>query len=100
MNSGLQKRLYEMEVPPPAAVWEKISVNLDEINTDNGLAEKIQDTEIDPPSRAWEKIYSSITITEQRPQQKATIINLKRLAAAAIFVGIVITTWVLLRNTN
>ena len=41
MNSELQKRLYEMEVMPPAAVWEKLSVNIDEINADNSIAKKV-----------------------------------------------------------
>ena len=40
MNSGLQKRLYEMEVMPPEAVWEKLSLNIDEINRDNLLSKK------------------------------------------------------------
>ena len=29
-----------MEVMPPAAVWEKLSVNIDEINADNSIAKK------------------------------------------------------------
>ena len=48
MNSGVQKRLYEMEVTPPASVWEKLSVNIDEINADNLIGKKVLDAELTP----------------------------------------------------
>ena len=50
MNSELQKRLYEMEVMPPAAVWEKLSINIDEINADNPIAKKVLDAALTPPA--------------------------------------------------
>ena len=60
MNSGLQKRLYEMEVIPPQAVWEKLSLNIDEINADNAVSKKVLDAELMPPAQVWEKINSTI----------------------------------------
>ena len=96
MNSGLQKRLYEMEVTPPAAVWEKLSVNIDEINADNPLANKILNVELAPPRGVWEKIDSAINVDERKqPEKKAILINFRRLAAAAIFIGLIATTWIL-----
>ena len=56
MNSELQKRLYEMEVMPPIAVWEKLSINIDEINADNPIAKKVFDAVLTPPATAWENI--------------------------------------------
>lgn len=101
MNSGLQKRLYEMEVMPPESVWEKLSLNIDEINADNILSKKIVNAELAPPAGAWEKINSSINVVEKKqPAKKGVVINFKRLAAAAIFIGIIVTAWFLYRNSN
>jgi hypothetical protein len=101
MNSELQKRLYDMEVMPPAAVWEKLSVNIDEINADNPIAKKILDATLTPPASAWEKISLAIGIEEKKePAKKGIVINFKRLAAAAIFIGIVITAWIVFRNNK
>lgn len=96
MNSGLQKRLYEMEVMPPQAVWEKLSLNIDEINADNAVAKKILKAELVPPGDVWEKINSTINVVEKKqPEKRAVIINLRKLAAAAIFIGVIATAWIL-----
>jgi hypothetical protein len=101
MNSGLQKRLYEMEVMPPESVWKKLSSNIDEINADNILSKKIVNVELVPPAGVWEKINSSIHVTEKKQSPiKGVVINFKRLAAAAIFIGIIVTAWILYRNSN
>lgn len=101
MNSGLQKRLYEMEVMPPESVWEKLSSNIDEINADNVLSKKIVNVELAPPVDAWEKINSSINVVEiKQPPITGFVINFKRLAAAAIFIGIIVTAWVIFRNSS
>jgi hypothetical protein len=97
----MQKRLYEMEVRPPEAVWEKLSVTIDEINEDNLLAKKVLNAELSPPAGTWEKINSTINVFEEIPASKKTrVINLRRLAIAAIFVGLIATAWILLRNNN
>jgi len=101
MNSEFQKRLYEMEVMPPAAVWEKLSVNIDEINTDNPIAKKVLDATFTPPAAAWENISIAIGIEEKKePAKRGILINFKRLAAAAIFIGVIITAWIVFRNNN
>src|SRR6188768_1624412 len=101
MNSELQKRLYEMEVMPPAAVWEKLSINIDEINADNPIAKKILDATLTPPAAAWENISIAIGIAEKKePAKRGVVINFKRLAAAAIFIGVIITAWIVFRNNN
>jgi hypothetical protein len=101
MNSGLQKRLYDMEVMPPAAVWEKLSVTIDEINADNSVSKKILDAELTPPAIAWENISTAIGAAEKKETGKrGVVINFKRLAVAALFVGVIITAWILYRNNN
>ena len=101
MNSEFQKRLYEMEVMPPAAVWEKLSVNIDEINTDNPIAKKVLDATFTPPAAAWENISIAIGTEEKKePAKRGILINFKRLAAAAIFIGVIITAWIVFRNNN
>lgn len=103
MNSGMQRRLYEMEVTPPQAVWEKLSLNIDEINEDNLIANKVLNAELTPPVGIWEKINSTINdVTEEKDpvQKKGIVIKLRRLAAAAVFIGIIAAAWILLRNNN
>ena len=101
MNSELQKRLYEMEVMPPTAVWEKLSINIDEINADNSIAKKVLDTTLTPPAAAWENISIAISIEEKKePAKRGVVLNFKRLAAAAVFIGVVITAWIVFRNNN
>jgi len=101
MNSELQKRLYEMEVMPPAAVWEKLSVNIDEINADNTIAKKVLDAALTPPATAWENISIAIGAEEKKePAKRGVVINFRRLAAAAIFIGVIFTAWIVFRNNN
>jgi hypothetical protein len=101
MNSGLQKRLYDIEVMPPAAVWQKLSLSIDEINADNILSEKVLDTELIPPVTAWQNISIAIGVAEKKePTKRGTVINFKRLAIAAIFIGLVVTAWVLFKPGN
>jgi len=99
MNSGLQKRLYEMEVTPPASVWEKLSVNIDEINADNLIGKKVLDAEFTPPAAAWQNISVAINAEEKKePAKRGILINFKRLAAAAVLIGVIVTAWIIFRN--
>lgn len=101
MNSGLQKRLYEMEVTPPATVWEKLSVNLDEINADNLIGKKVLDAELTPPVSAWQNISIAINTEEKKePVKRGVVINFKRFAAAAIVIGIIAVAWIIYQNNN
>jgi len=101
MNSELQKRLYDMEVMPPAAVWENLSVTIDEINADNPIAKKVLDATLTPPVAAWENISLAIGTEEKKePVKRGVVINFRRLAAAAIFIGVIVTAWIVFRNNN
>ena len=101
MNSELRKRLYEMEVTPPAMVWQKLSENIDEINADNRIAKKVIDAELSPPTSAWQHISSAVNTDEKKePAKRGIVINFKRLAAAAIFIGVIVTAWLVFRNNK
>ena len=90
-----------MEVMPPAAVWEKLSVNIDEINADNSIAKKVLGAALTPPAAAWENISIAIGTEEKKePAKRGILISFKRLAAAAIFIGVIITAWIVFRNNN
>lgn len=98
MNSGLQKRLYEIEVMPPVAVWEKLSISIDEINADNNLSKKVLEAELAPPANAWQTISTAIGMAEKKePLKKGAVINFRRIAVAAIFIGLIVTAWVLFK---
>ena len=83
-------------------MWEKLSLNIDEINADNLIASKVLNAELVPPASVWEKIDSTINnVVDEKPvQKKGTVINLRRLAVAAIFIGVVVTAWILIRNND
>jgi len=88
-----------MEVMPPAAVWEKLSLNIDEINADNPIAKKVLEVALTPPAAAWENISIAIGAEEKKePAKRGVVINFRRLAAAAIFIGVIITAWIVFRN--
>lgn len=101
MNSEMQRRLYEMEVTPPVSVWEKLSVTIDEINEDDRIARKILDAESAPPLSVWEKINSTINAGEEKQAEKRRpVINLRRMALAAILIGVMATGWIVFQNIN
>jgi hypothetical protein len=101
MSSELQKRLYEMEVKPPETVWANLAATLDEINEDNRLAKKLSSVNATAPAGMWESIQSKLEPQEKKSETGNLIyLNLKRLAVAAIIIGIAITTWLMIRNTN
>ena len=97
----MQRRLYEMEVTPPVSVWEKLSVTIDEINEDDRIARKILDAESAPPLSVWEKINSTINAGEEKQAEKRRpVINLTRMALAAILIGVMATGWIVFQNIN
>lgn len=99
MSSELQKKLYEMEVTPPAAVWENLAASLDEINADNAVARKLSTTKIAPPAEAWKAIETLLRKENKKPAPKKIItFNFRRMAAAALLAGIAISGWLLVRN--
>jgi hypothetical protein len=67
---------------------EKLSVNIDEINADNPIAKKVLGAALTPPAAAWENISIAIWLRgKKEPAKRGVVINFRRLAAAAIFIG-------------
>ncbi|MEO5945718.1 MAG: hypothetical protein ABIP79_02800 [Chitinophagaceae bacterium] len=56
MNSGFQNRMYDYEVTPPAGVWNKIAVELDDSALSNKFPATLQDLELMPANHAWKNI--------------------------------------------
>lgn len=96
--SELKNRLYEMEVDPPEEVWNRLSASLDEINTDNSIAQKMETLEIDPAYAAWEKIKYELQDSPTIAKRKIIEVRFRRVAAAAILVGLVVSAYFLFFN--
>ncbi len=56
MSSGLQHKMYNFELPPPAGVWEKIAVELDESELSNKFPSTLHNIQITPPVHVWQGI--------------------------------------------
>lgn len=89
-----------MEVNPPEEVWVKLAAALDEINEDNALAEKIQSVEIEPLPLAWENIKYTLQEPAVNPAsiRKHIVIPFRRIAAAAVMIGLIAATYFLFFN--
>ena len=98
--SELKNRLYKMEVDPPEEVWNRLAVILDEINADNSIAQKLDALEVDPAYAAWEKIKYELhdSTANTIEKRKSIVVPFRRLAAAAIFIGLVISAYFLFFN--
>lgn len=101
MSADLKNKMYMMEVQPPAVVWEKLSAHLDEINADNAISRKIYDISQDPSEGSWDNIEALLEpSTVFKVTNKITFLRFKQIAAAAVFVGIIITAWLLYQNSK
>lgn len=97
--SELKNRLYEMEVNPPDEVWTRLAASLDELNADNSIAEKMQTLEVDPQYSAWEKIkYELHDSPATTIKKRSIVITFRKLAAAAILAGLVLSVYFLFFN--
>lgn len=59
-DSNLQQLLLNTEVNPPEMVWEKIIVDLDELQADKPLQEQVLQLEEEVPSFVWEQLESAL----------------------------------------
>ncbi len=60
MSSGIENKMYNLEVMPPAAVWEKIAEELDESALSLQFSSRLHTIEINPPTRVWQSIAASL----------------------------------------
>lgn len=59
-DSNLQQMLLNAEVNPPEMVWEKIAVDLDELQADKPLQQQILQLEEEAPSFIWEQLQPAL----------------------------------------
>ncbi len=60
MNKEVRNRIYEMETPPPAGVWERINAELDESAIGAPFSRKLKELSLTAPASAWERIESQL----------------------------------------
>ena len=59
-DSNLQQLLLQTEVTPPEMVWEKIAVDLDELEADKPLQQQLLQLEEEVPSFIWEQLQPAL----------------------------------------
>ena len=59
-DSTLQQLLLQTEVAPPEMVWEKIAVDLDELEEDKPLQQQVLQLEEEAPSFIWEQLQPAL----------------------------------------
>ncbi|MEJ8820324.1 hypothetical protein [Lacibacter sp. H407] len=59
-DSTLQQLLLQTEVAPPEMVWEKIAVDLDELEADKPLQQQVLQLEEEAPSFVWEQLQPAL----------------------------------------
>lgn len=60
MSSGIQQKMYDYEVAPPTAVWEKIAAELDESELTKKISSRLYNIQVAPPANAWQRIAASL----------------------------------------
>jgi hypothetical protein len=58
------------------------------------------DAALTPPAAAWENISIAISTEKKKNQLKEDCNQFQRLAAAAIFIGVIVTAWIVFRNNK
>lgn len=103
MPANLHDKLINLEVNPPATSWENISKRLDEEFdvAEIRLSQKLMDATAMPPDKIWEDIAAAIP-ARQEIKHKARVIPMKwkRIAVAAILLGLIATTIIYFVNSG
>lgn len=98
MPGSLQNKLQRLEISPPPGVWVKISSQLDAEFTasDAAVTVKLENATVAPPAEVWNKINASLhdqpLSVEEKEAPKTFPVIYRRLAAAAVIIGVLITT--------
>jgi len=103
MPVSLQNKLQQFEVAPPPEVWDKISRRLDEefVTSDNQLAAKLENASIAAPAGVWDNISAELTGGADQEKQPAKVVFIyKRIAVAAIVIGLLLLGGLYLLTSN
>lgn len=63
MNS--HNKIYDIEVIPPAGVWDNIVLELDNLEAHKNISERLTALETSPPAMAWSTIANRLDVTSQ-----------------------------------
>jgi len=100
MSSEIRNKMYNFEIDPPADSWNLIAAALDTIEADKRVSEKMSGLLVPPPAETWENIRQQLESPFIEPIQKVRYFTFRRLAAAAIFIGLIVTAVVYLNRDN
>ena len=92
MSNEFQERLYNYEFNPPATVWDKIILALDQPPATEEFPPKLYNLQIPPPPGVWQKISSALTKNNEVKHPVPFINRIRtyyRYAAAAVLVGFI-----------
>jgi hypothetical protein len=96
-NNTWQQKIEQIAITPPSAVWSNITSRLD--NENSTWQQKIAAFEVPPPQHNWQHIANSLAANEKTisiaPIKKVVPLNFKMTAAAAVIIGIALTTLLL-----
>lgn len=101
MKNKLQHKLYNYQVSPPPGAWDRIAASLDESHLSESFPSILYNFEKIPPASTWEKISGELFINKEAPKplfRKLT--PFIRYASAAILIGIIAFTAILLINSG
>lgn len=71
------KKIYDLEVTPPAGVWLNIACELDEINTYKNLSPSINKLEVTPPANVWAHIERELDEMDEHKHLSEKISSLE-----------------------
>jgi hypothetical protein len=74
---SFEERMYNYEVNPPAKLWDRIAVDLDEAGLENSFPSKLYETTIEPPPTAWNRISSALEEPELTEAFAARLYNVE-----------------------
>ena len=72
MSNGLQHKLLNIEVTPPATTWEKIAEALDESHLSDQFPAQLRAAEVTPPADTWQQIEAGL-----QPAYAATLLGME-----------------------
>src|SRR5215831_7015674 len=75
MSDELKKKLYDYEVSPPIAAWDKIAAALDE-QVSAEFSKKLYNLEAVPQNNVWDKIAKELE-TEEQEKYSLKLYNLE-----------------------
>ena len=92
MSVNIQHKLLQYEMPPPTGTWENIARRLDNEfdRYESKISENLNEAVLEAPALAWQNI-AAVLDENKEPAKVIPLYSRKRIAMAAIVIGLVIT---------